>query len=203
MTQEATQVEDTKKVLDAIDRFQSQLIEMTLANGIVLELVAFPHEILRRAMRVIERPKPPLVEINGEQEENPADPDYLQSIDEYDERRMACVIDVLRAKGTRVKTVPEGMQRPEDDGWIEDARIFGVEPDVSSPTRRYLEWLNLYAIDRTYDGVNLQAALLMKYGILESEVAEAIESFRNRAQRRAFDFLSATAAGVDGDTVQK
>jgi len=110
MTQESTQVEDTKKVLDAIDRFQSQLIEMTLANGIVLELVAFPHEILRRAMRVIERPKPPLVEINGEQEENPADPDYLQAVDEYDERRMACVIDVLRAKGTRVKcSVPRTM----------------------------------------------------------------------------------------------
>lgn len=203
MTTESQQVEDTKKVLDAIDRFQSQLVEMKLANGIVLELVAFPHEIMRRALRVIERPKPPKVEINGELEENPADPDYLQGIDEYDERRMACVVDVLRARGTRVKSIPEGMQRPEDDAWVEDARIWGIEPDLSSPTRRYLEWLNLYAIDRSYDGVNMQAALLMKYGILESEVAQAIESFRDRAQRRAFDFLSATPAGANGDPVSQ
>lgn len=197
------QVEDTKKVLDAIDRFQSQLIEMHLANGIVLELIAFPHEIMRRALRVIERPKPPTFEVNGVKEDNPADPDYLQAIDEYDERRMACVVEVLRARGTRVKSVPEGMQRPEDDGWVEDARIFGIEPDLSSPTRRYLEWLDLYAIDRTYDGVNLQASLLMKYGILESEVAEAIESFRDRAQRRAFDFLSTPPTSTNGDPLQK
>lgn len=181
------ELEQVQRIIDQAEEIAKREIRTQLSNGVEIEIVQVPSELMRRAMQAIQKPPIPKVtfERSGEQitEENPDDPDYLDALDDYHRRRMDVFSMVLLARGTRLVHVPEGMYRPEDDAWIEEVRDVGVEPDVSTKARRYAEWLRLYAFVSQADHANVTAMAMMRYGILDREVSETIEFFRHKAQR--------------------
>lgn len=180
--------------------------QVELTSGVVLGLKSVPQAALRRVINSVERPHPPLWRNpdSGIDEEVPTDPDYLAALDVYYQRIIEVTSNVLFALGTYCRSVPEGMYRPEEQGWIDELAIADIKVDTASEARRYKEWLDLYAVRRGgIDQGRLLAAVIMFAGyLIEAEVLEAINSFRSRAARRASARVSKKAAGGDGPDVR-
>lgn len=177
---------DTQAVREALDVYEKAAREprqLTLSNGIVLEIRRIPAQMMRRAIQVVKRPVVPTVTVQGTEEENPDDPDYQAAIEAFHHRRMEVITEVLKTAGTKLVSVPDGMEGPDSDEWLEQARAIGLEPDVSSPLKRYREWLDLYALEAQSDTITLTALTMMRFGLLEQEVLETMAWFRSRAQR--------------------
>lgn len=178
---------DTQAVREALEVYEKASREprqLTLSNGIVLEIRRIPAQMMRRALQVVKRPEVPTVDLgDGATEENPDDPDYQAALEAFHTRRMEVITEVLKTAGTKLVSVPEGMEGPGGDEWLEQARAIGLEPDVTSPLKRYREWLDLYALEAQSDTISLTALTMMRFGLLEQEVLETMAWFRSRAQR--------------------
>ena len=87
--------------------------------------------------------------------------------------------------GTEVDTIPEGMESPGDDNWIDDLEFCGIEVDRENPRARYLAWLQWYAIKNNDDLQRVMAGSRESAGISEEEVDNSVNSFRRAPVRRA------------------
>lgn len=159
---------------------------VTLSSGIRLRLLGAPPGAIEQAIARIEQPSPPriLIEEKGREEENPNDPNYLRALEEYTKATALAAINVMLLLGTQLVDVPEDLQRPEDDGWVEDLNFLGIEFDTENPRARYLKWIWCYAM-RSMTDQTLVFSSLRRSGATEEEVALAVDAFRNRAERRA------------------
>lgn len=175
--------------------------EVTLSNGIVLRAKSVPPALIRRVVRAVPEPEIPVVWIEAKQREepNPNDPAYLAAIAKMHEARLLADQKVRLGLGTEVVSVPEGMFRPEDDGWILQLRAVGVEPKLDDPTVRYVEWCELYAMTEYADVANVSTCCYRKGGIFEPEVMAAIASFWGPQTRGADNGVAAPSPVVDGD----
>lgn len=155
--------------------------QVTLSNGIMLRLKPVPPGVLRRVVQAVKAPDVPVVfvESRGREEENPNDPGYLAALEECRRARLLADQKARFALGTEVIDVPDSMFGPEDDRWIEQLRAVGIEPRVDTPTTRYAEWLELYAVSRAFDVTTLVAACYATSAIFEPEVLDALNSFRS------------------------
>lgn len=173
-----------REALEVYEKAAREPRQITLSNGIVLEIRRIPAQMMRRALTAVKRPQVPTVDVGGgATEENPDDPDYQAAIEAFHNKRMEVITEVLKVAGTRVASVPEGIEGPDGDEWLEQARAIGLEPDVSSPLKRYREWLDLCALEAQSDTVTVVAMTMMRYGLMEQEVVETMAWFRSRAQR--------------------
>lgn len=162
------------------------LTEWRLENGVVLNIRPVPPHALRAAAMRIEEPKVPRVYVPSREreEENPNDPEYRRSIRQYaaDVAQAGLVVGLML--GTTVQSVPEGMYRPEHDGWItelrEAYRLAGVEVTIHETPEmaRYLDWLQMYAIQTDIDLFTVTRLVTTSHYLLESEVQRAAASFR-------------------------
>jgi hypothetical protein len=84
-------------------------------------------------------PKVPVTFIADKErnEENPADPDYQVAKKEYEESRTLALFDAAILLCTQVESIPEGVDTPEDEGWLEDLTILGISPgsNITPPLR--------------------------------------------------------------------
>ena len=193
-------LEKAARITDAIVRPRSDIV--SLSNGIVLKLKPVPPFLARQAVISLQRPKPPVVflEDKGREEENPNDPEYQRAIQEYEARQIELGLNVMLLVGTAVETVPKGCYGPDDDEWLEDLAIVGIEVDVERPRARYLAWLRYYALQSASDIALVTQALATGVGLTEEEVQATADSFRSRAERRA-DRRVRVAANRDGDNL--
>lgn len=173
---------------------------ITLANGIVLRCKPVPAAVQRRIAIKIPLPSPPMVPgAGGELEENPSDPDYEKALAEAHDERLQKVNEALFVLGTECVSVPDGMFRPEEDGWVEPLLFVGADVDTSSPLARYKDWLDLYAVQLQSDQGQIWFGVVGRSGILEREVANALDSFRRRSGRRPDPVSSAPDPDDAGD----
>lgn len=158
-----------------------------LSNGIRLRVQRVAPLAIREATLRVEKPRPPkvLIEEKGREEENPADPDYLRELEEYEEATGLAAVNVVLLKGTSIEHVPEGMSRLEDGDWVEDCQFLGIEFDAENPRARYLAWLRFYAICSDADLLAVLGGLRQTSGVREEDVAKAAESFRGGEARGA------------------
>ncbi len=166
----------------------ADLIEFS--NGIVLRVKSVSPLAIRQAAIRVPRPKPPMsmIKEKGREEENPNDPAYLAALEEYEEVSALAGLNVLVLLGTTLETVPEGLQGPDDEGWVGDLQYVGVLPadfDDGDKRARYLAWVRYYAVANIEDHVKLMIGPMAKAGVSEEDVAKAIDSFPSRATRRA------------------
>lgn len=168
-------VEEKKEIPDRVE----------LSNGIVLKLRRVAPLVVREATVRVEKPRPPTVyrEDKQREEENPADPDYLEAMEAYDEKTSKAAIDAILLLGTEPVEIPEGVSKPEDSDWVEVLDYLGITLNLEDPRTRYLAWLRFYAMASADDIEKAIGGPMLLSGVSESEVRESLDSFRSDGER--------------------
>ncbi|KKN69157.1 hypothetical protein LCGC14_0443330 [marine sediment metagenome] len=177
--------------------------EIELSSGIILALRDVPPLALRQADLAVPVPVVPVVRIESRDrdEENPLDPDYVAEVAERDTRVYRAGVDIALVMGTSCERVPDGWCRPEDAGWIDQLEVGDLKVDVSNDAIRYLNWLHLYALRTPQDLSRTTYNALVRAGLLEAEIAQAIASFLSSARREADRVADDSERSLDGDPV--
>ncbi len=160
---------------------------ITLSTGVVLRLMKPSRFLLQEKARQMtpKVPKPPVVfiEDKGREEENPADPAYIEAARAWSNDWARATENATILMGTAIESVPEGFQRPEDTEWATElADAYGLEVPQSKPLR-YCMWLKLWAVRTDDDARALKEKTDHMLGIPQRKVAEAMDSFRGGAER--------------------
>ena len=184
-----------------------------LANGIVLALKTVPPLLIGDAARRVPQPPIPVVhsEAKDRDEENPADPQYLQDLVKWRAERDEAGLNVALIMGTEPVTIPDGMYPPSSDEWITEIEATYAAIDMDPPeidrdreAARYLAWCRLYAFSTEYDLVRITAILTSAIAVSEEDVRGIVDSFRDEV-RRAADIEGAVlkiAANRDRDRAE-
>ncbi len=166
-------------VLDDVREVDPSICEV---GGITFKLKKVSRILLVDATRKIKTPKPPIVMISdkGREEENPTDPDYQAALADSNYLRAMTVINIYVTLGTKPVKLPEGLEPPESNSWIEEL----VELDAGfenpkSERSRYLQWIKYVALDDTQINELVTAVMRFSGVTLETDVQKAQESFRN------------------------
>ena len=162
------------------------LNEFTTSNGIVLKLKPVPPLLVMDAQRSIKEPTPPKIpnydkgdEGDAPLEENPSDPTYLREMAAYQSQVGELSNAIFLTRGVDVISVPEGIDKVDDEGWADDVQEFTslVIPKVGR--RRMYCWLKYVALTSLDDFQGLLNKLTSLGGVtLESDVQQAQASFR-------------------------
>ena len=164
--------------------------EITLSNGIILALKPIPPGIIERSLARLEKPKVPRWKNPDKnvEEENPGDPEYVAALEAYQALRNKTAVNTLLLVGTAVKAIPEGLYGPEDVGhWFDQELMahLGVVANTETAFDRYLSWLELYAMAKQRDILEVISTVNRMAGIGEEDVRAAVAGFRSRKTRRA------------------
>lgn len=177
--------EEVKKVL--IDVVENTVVDESdgeghihLSTGVVLGVQPFPKLFIKKLYDRYEKQKPkvPIVmnDQKGREEPNPADPDYLEALEQHDLGLLFAVNDLAIMKGTFPIHIPDTVTPIEDDSWVEEQAYFGIDVP-NNKSLRYLSWVTFVAAPTDEDHLKLSRALSKLMGITEEAVAAEMNSF--------------------------
>lgn len=158
----------------------------TLSSGVVLEHINVPPMILAK---IDERyPDPPIPMVYHKDQErsipNPDDPNYHRAVEDNRTAKGNALVDVIIALGTKLVYIPVGMQSPDDEEWVNDLELFGIDvPKLK--VGRYLAWVKYYAAQTVEDFQAIAKKGSRALGVTEEEVATAIANFQDTERRPA------------------
>lgn len=181
---------DEKVVVSAVEQVENKGApdEIVLSSGVILGLKKSVNPLvfldLINALDK-EKPKPPITYIKTLDiwEKNPDHPDYIGDVKIWEDGYTKKVSDALILLGTFVKYVPDSVQTMDDDEWIEDLDVIGIEVGKRKK-ERYLAWVKGVAIQSAKDYATVQDRVSAIAGVSEKEVAEATNSFPSDNRRR-------------------
>ncbi|MDD5702382.1 MAG: hypothetical protein PHU23_10085, partial [Dehalococcoidales bacterium] len=131
---------------------------VTTSKGVVFRVKKSPPVVFRAVVQQwAERaPKAPVILSmeKDREEENPADPAYLEAKARHEEGCNMALMDAAILLCTAVENVPDDVNRPEDTDWLEDLEIMGIAPGPGK-RERYLAWVKYYAAPDESDMVIL------------------------------------------------
>lgn len=159
---------------------------ITLASGITFELRPVAGLLIRQAVANIPKPKPPMHidEARGGRETPNFDhPEYLAAVDIYNAATENAAMDVMLLRGTKlIEPLPDGIEGPQGNDWIEELDFLGVAvPDTR--LGRYLAWLKYAVFSDPDELIRATRSIARMSGLSEEDVIEAMDSFRSDAQR--------------------
>lgn len=138
------------KIIEAIEQEEhsEHSDRITFSNGVVL---GFKKVNIMRIQSIANRFEyPPVPKIKNEDkdrwEENPNDPQYIKACEKVDYQQGMAVIDAIAAFGTYPLHVPDGVSKVEDDEWIDELELFGIEVNRHSKLARYYGWVKYVAV---------------------------------------------------------
>ena len=119
------------------------------------------------------------IEDKGREEENPNDPDYLAAMQNIQFERGLATITLLLALGLRIKHIPDSVEGPEGDEWIEVLEASDILVPKDNKRLRFCAWLKYIALPD--DDLNVAIKEIMRYSglTLEEDVAVAQDNFRD------------------------
>ncbi len=156
-------------------------------SGVEVELRRVEPLLIYERLKGMREPKVPkvFIESKGREEENPADPAYLEALRQYEQERADIIEDMIIALGTRVVSA-NGVPKAEDEEWAETFDTLGFEIAPIGKKKRYIQWFRLVAIGGNSDDLRLfMEAMGRIQGVSEEDVAEAADSFRGTEERPA------------------
>ncbi len=179
---------------------QEETGEIVLSNKIKLRVGAVPPLLLNQVRTQIPPPKVPTFFNADKQrdEENPNDPGYEATLQEYYATIGMAVVDLLLLKGVEILRVPKGIPKWDSSDWHEDLAFVGLKVPESENGRR-LVWLRSIALATQADVSLLMSKLFRMHGISEEDVAVAAESFRGQAEGGPDRNGTAPQPGKDGN----
>lgn len=204
-----TNLSDTasiKLASEALRQDKSQRVipsEITLSNGIVLNIKPCPPMLLNSVISAV--PIPPIPTFfnddKGREEENPNHPSYIQALQDRNLLISKATSDLLMFACTSIKDIPEGCVGPEDDSWLPLAKMAMIDFDPSDKVERYLAWMRVYAIATVDDMTRTQTLPIQLSGLGEAEVDEVIESFRGGEGEPADQDVPTPEPSSNGDNL--
>jgi len=193
------------EVLNAIKehdeaRANGALNMFTTTEGIVFKLKPVAPLLVLDAQKQLTEPLPPKIRNydKGEGddaplEENPSDPTFLRAHMEYRQRVGEVSNAIFLTRGCELVSVPDGIEKPEDEDWAADVEEFAGIKIPAVGRRRFYLWLKYIALTSMTDFQGLLNKLTALGGVtLESDVADAETSFRPDESRDASEGLSPT-----------
>lgn len=161
------------EAVEEADR-SSDLIE--LSTGVVLKGKKANPLALLKVMARFERPKPPMVFMKamGREMENPEDPDYIERIKAWQRESNMALLNALILLGTELHSTPAGFPRPEDDSWLDEYSVFGLDMRPTIPAWRYLTWITFKACVDEKDMLRIQETVGKLSGVREADVKSAV-----------------------------
>jgi hypothetical protein len=158
----------------------------TLSSGVVLRHKRVPPMVLAKIdEKYVDPPIPTFYESTSDKYfPNPDDPNYIEAKEKVVTDKGNALVDVLIALGTAIEYLPESMQSPEDQEWVDELGLFGIEvPKLK--TGRYLSWVKYYAAQSVSDFENMAKRGAKHLGVTEEAVATAIASFQDNETRQS------------------
>ncbi len=155
-----------------------------LSSGVVLEAVKINPLIFQSiASQFKDPPIPYVMDTNkGRKEYNPMHPDYLADKKRVEAERSMATIDAIIALGTKLSsahTVPSHVAPLDSEDWVYDLEAAGVIFDTTNKRMRYRTWVKFIACPEVSDIERITTSVLTKIGVLEENVAQAVDSFQH------------------------
>lgn len=173
------------------------------SNGVLLKLKKVPRLLLTDAIRKQAPPKVPtwFNEDKGRDEENPADPAYVEALQAFNIDRGLMSVTMTLAMGTSIIDVPAGIEPYDSETWVADLNDMGMGLDLRTPRMRYTAWLKYIALPG--DEFNDVVSAVMRYSglISEEDVAAAQRAFRGDGAGPEHNGTVVTAEGGPGDNI--
>ena len=168
-----------ERVVAGMDRNGSQKA-ITLSSGVVLRAKRVPILILSEVLKTFKRPEVPIVFIEdlGREEPNPADPEYINAVEDWNNERNLAMVDLFFVAGTEIVEIPRNVTKVEDDSWTETLEAIGITPPKNKKLR-YLLWLKNVAAIENADVEKIMEAVGRESGASEHDVTEALNEFRD------------------------
>lgn len=169
------------KIQQVIEETNSDDVDkniITLDSGVKLALKPVP---LLRVQALVDKFKyPPVPEVYDPDKDrtykNPFDPVYQEMRQAVDMERTWAVVDAVLAFGTRLHSKPDDVPAVEDDTWIEELTIIGMEVNTTSALVRYLMWAKYVAIVSVNDLQAVTKQFGLNMGVSEEQIAETMAS---------------------------
>lgn len=173
-----------QETADLVDRIEQKTDEdvFELSSGVVLRLKdKINPSILIDILSELEtkRPEPPVVYLEqfGREEVNYDDPKYQDRLQRWEVQNSGRIADALVLKGTEVESIPDDLDTPDDNGWIEELEVLGFTINRFSKSARYLAWVKHVAIEDKNDWEVVIAHVGKLAGVNESDVKRAQSAF--------------------------
>lgn len=172
--------ESVARIEQAEKRQDESLQELVLSTGVVLRVSKVNPVLLSdiAAESLKHRPKAPIVFIEslGREEENLDDPDYTEAVTQWQATVLLDINNAYVLKGTEVISVPDGMDSPDNEDWLDEMRI--LNRPVGTKRQRYLAWIKYVAAVDAEDTTAIVREVGRLSGVSEAEVQEAVEGFQ-------------------------
>lgn len=128
------------------------------------------------------RPEPPVVYIQAidRDEVNLDDPRYIDRLQRWETVSAGRIADALILTGTEIEFIPEGIEKPEDDEWLEVLNALGFRLNRNSKPARYLAWVKHVAIIDQHDWEAITDNVGRQAGVTEADVKRAQGSFQTK-----------------------
>lgn len=191
---------EAQEILDAISVVEENPYEYLGRKGTKLKLFSVSSQLVSDAMAKVTPPSVPKY-WNDRQErelENPMDPGYVSAVQAFEMRRNTIIVNIYLVMGTTLKSVADGMYKPNDNEWSDDINEIAGELEVPETGRtRYLCWLKYYALTDNDIGDVIQKIQRLSGIVTEKEVDEAVIHFPGDAERGTDTKLSVVQASFD------
>jgi hypothetical protein len=155
--------------------------EVTLSTGVVLGIKKIPRLLIGELVKV-PRPTPPIVMIEsiGREEENPADPEYINKVQQWETMVSMKMVDAFVLFGTNIKSVPDGFPDFLDSSISSKLKALGII--TISPEDKYLAWIKFFACEQDEDIAAVIDSVGRLSGVSEKDVDEAVNKFRSNTK---------------------
>lgn len=195
-------IDDINSAVDSVKDLDIPDV-VTLENGIVIRCKPVSIMTLRYSTANIPKPKVPIIR-NKEKdrdEEWEGDPAYLQELSDWEQKVGDIGTNVMLMLGTEIESVPENIELPDGNKWVEMLSATGLQIEIDSDSSRYLTWLRFYAITTPKDLVAISTTVAGKSGVLNKDAQASLESFRGREDGGGDMEIPAEELGEHRDTV--
>src|SRR3972149_2069430 len=134
MAAQGNQEELVPEVITRSRKRQAEQDTVVLSTGVKIRIKPIAAMLLADILAELEKQKPKvpvvLIESKGRTEENPADPDYIRSLEAFEARTASAFNDVMIVEGTELISAPKTLGGPDDPGFLE--RLSGLVRPIGS-----------------------------------------------------------------------
>lgn len=157
---------------------------VTLSTGVVLAILS----VSPMAFGDLENkyPPPPVPktydEVKGREISNPLSAEYKKATTENENRKALAALDLAIVLGTRLLSIPDGMDGPDSEEWKDTLFAMGYSQEsIESKKARYLSWVKLSAASNNTDWNILSMTVMRRMGVPEQDVNAAMKSFPDQS----------------------
>jgi hypothetical protein len=172
-------------VVKAVEELENKVESIELSTGVVLKPKPVSTMVFGSIMRKFSRPKPPTTfnEDTGRKEVNMSDPIFVQEMSDWENNTASAIMDAMILMGTEIIKVPESMEGPVGNTWVEELNLIGITlKNNDSARERYLNWVKHFASPTADDLNQIMEKVGRLSGVSEADVTDAVEKFRSGAE---------------------